>query len=772
MSQPTRRKTSTSQPRARRDSARLFAEDKKKPSSKSSSPKKASVKTSSSKKASSAKKPASVKKATATTKKVSPKKPVTPKANLGSSPLLWTKEPPKNAQKSSGAMNLLRSIGSFIALFFGLIFKGVKRFFGALVSLIAKSKIATVLVILCAVILLAGLVDYGVNWGKVYPGIKVGEIDLSGKSVEESEKLIEDTYASRISGKTVYVFANEEASKDLEAALAQTNDENYSEQHSVEETQAHKLVWQVDAGTLGATIDTQGLVDEALSYGRENGGLINRLIALFSGHDIEPRAHYDASSLEALASDIDATIGNPRLNYDISVVEGHAVVVEGHDGEMVNRDTFTAELDHALLGAAGDTASFVAHVEHAPLQITWEMAQKVCERVNSSIIFGAQFIYNGIGWNANSIDVGNWVKTNITEDDGVWSLNPYLDYDSAKGTLGNHLKASFDGAEAKIRFSVNNEKILVHSESEGLLPQSRAAIEELSATMFDSETIPMSQPIITVESTAIPDTMSFDDALNAGLITTVSEYTTEYTANVTNRNHNIHLVSDLLDKSIISADGGEWSFNETAGNCNEEAGFKGAGSIINGEYVDEIGGGICQVATTVFNSVYDAGYPVVQRHNHSLYIASYPAGRDAAVSWPDLDLRWKNDTSSDVLLLTSYSDTTVTVALYGINPEYQVSTVTGSWMEGKKYETKKVTDDTLSPGYSYIKTYGSDGSSITVTRTVKDKSGKILHEDAFVSNYDAKNEVVVEGPKEEAKEEEQAQTDEEKLEENETTQAA
>ena len=196
--------------------------------------------------------------------------------------------------------------------------------------------------------------------------------------------------------------------------------------------------------------------------------------------------------------------------------------------------------------------------------------------------------------------------------------------------------------------------------------------------------------------------------------------------------------------------GGTWSFNGTSGECNAERGFLGAGAIIDGEYEDAVGGGICQVATTVFNAVYDAGYPVPTRYNHSLYIASYPAGRDAAVSWDELDLVWKNDGASDVLMRTSYTDTSVTVTLYGVDPGYRVSTNVGEWTEGEKHKTKTERDDSMAPGTSYVKTAGTDGRKITVIRTVASSDGSILHEDPFYSTYDPVTEVVVAGP--EAKE--------------------
>ena len=230
------------------------------------------------------------------------------------------------------------------------------------------------------------------------------------------------------------------------------------------------------------------------------------------------------------------------------------------------------------------------------------------------------------------------------------------------------------------------------------------------------------------------------------MISSIASFTTEYTVEPTSRQHNIHLGADLLNNSIIEAGGGRWSFNDISGDYNEEAGFQGAGAILDGEFVDAIGGGICQVATTVFNAVYESGFPVITRHNHSLYIASYPVGRDAAVAYPDLNLVWENDSASDVLLAMTYTDTTVTATLYGVNPEYQVSTQVGEWQAGEKYKTKTTVDENLAPGTSYVKTVGSDGRKISIVRTVKDKNGTILHEDLFSSTYDPLNEVKVEGP--------------------------
>ena len=276
------------------------------------------------------------------------------------------------------------------------------------------------------------------------------------------------------------------------------------------------------------------------------------------------------------------------------------------------------------------------------------------------------------------------------------------------------------------------------------------AADALSSALFgqgDSVTPAQQAPAIEVDAEDMPQRLTFQEAVDKGVVGPIGAFTTTYTTGqgTENRNHNIELVSQILDNSICKS-GETWSYNGTTGDCNEEKGFLGAGAIIDGEYTDSVGGGICQVATTVFDAVYESGLPVVERHNHSLYIASYPAGRDAAVSYPELDLVWRNDTASDVLVKVSTQVGSVTATLYGVDPGYQVTTETGQWEAGKKYSTTTKVDDTLAPGTSYVKTRGTDGSTIEVTRTVKDVNGNIVRQDLFASVYDPINEVILKGP--------------------------
>jgi VanW like protein len=108
-----------------------------------------------------------------------------------------------------------------------------------------------------------------------------------------------------------------------------------------------------------------------------------------------------------------------------------------------------------------------------------------------------------------------------------------------------------------------------------------------------------------------------------------------------------------------------FSFNRTTGERNAAKGFLEAPVIVNGELTTGLGGGVCQVSTTVFNAAFDAGLKITERTNHALYISHYPQGRDATVDYPGVDLKFVNDTGSWLLLRTFVSSSSLTVNLYG-----------------------------------------------------------------------------------------------------------
>lgn len=611
--------------------------------------------------------------------------------------------------------------------------------------------------LLCAI----GLVDAGMSWGKVHQGVSVGTVDLSGKTLSEAESAIRAAYEDRLDTHKMFVFANEETATSLGSTDGIIEGEELSEQLSYEEAQQSKRLWVATGPSVRAELPAGDLARQAMAIGREDGGFFARIGLLFGGQSIDVHGNYGEDEIEDLAHDIDTAIGEPRVDFDIAVEDGTATVTEGHTGAMIDRALLREKLDEILLRSESETGSFVARAEYAPLRIERDQAQVTCDAVNELLKSRVAFEHEGGTVEVDRVQLGDWVGTEVKEVDGTFHLFPLIDDEIAQSDLislmnqkgGSNTKTA-NGTDLAVTFEKSQDGVKVTTESEILLPLVNEALVQLDEQLFGpfrasgEASASEALPPIRIDTYRYSGSLSFDEACDYGVIGRISTYTTNYTSTsaTQNRNHNIHLAADLLNDTICTADGGTWSFNDTTGDCNEEAGFLAAGAIREGKLIDEAGGGICQVATTMFNAVYESGFPVLKRAPHSLYMPSYEAGRDAAVNYPNLDLVWQNDSASDVLVRTSYTDTTVTVSLYGVDPGYSVKTDTGEWQEGKKYRVIVEVDDTKQPGWSKVDTVGTDGREITVVRTVYDRDGAQVRSASFNSSYNPIDEIVIAGP--------------------------
>src|SRR6185436_17393894 len=127
---------------------------------------------------------------------------------------------------------------------------------------------------------------------------------------------------------------------------------------------------------------------------------------------------------------------------------------------------------------------------------------------------------------------------------------------------------------------------------------------------------------------AIEADLTTADARGLGITERISSFTTEMGPSSSNRIHNVHLMADYIDGTIVKP-GETFSFNESVGPRTPERGFLEGQMIVGSLLLPSIGGGVCQTATTLFNNAWELGLPIVERHNHSFFISHYPTGRDA-----------------------------------------------------------------------------------------------------------------------------------------------
>jgi vancomycin resistance protein YoaR len=233
-------------------------------------------------------------------------------------------------------------------------------------------------------------------------------------------------------------------------------------------------------------------------------------------------------------------------------------------------------------------------------------------------------------------------------------------------------------------------------------------------------------------STSQPE-RSTADAKAMGITGIVGSYTTTY-GGTPGRLHNVALVAELIDGALV-APGARFSFNETTGERSEANGFEEAPVIINGELQNGIGGGVCQVSTTVFNAAFEAGLSIEQRTNHALYISHYPTGRDATVNYPDIDLVFRNDTDKWLLVRTFVGPGSLTVNLYGTPQGRRVETETAPLEVDGKIPWKRIDDPTMFKGEKVVEQLGAPPRTTSVTRRVYAPDGTLMYDTTWSSYY-------------------------------------
>lgn len=206
-----------------------------------------------------------------------------------------------------------------------------------------------------------------------------------------------------------------------------------------------------------------------------------------------------------------------------------------------------------------------------------------------------------------------------------------------------------------------------------------------------------------------------------GLLAT---YTTHFDPSQTARTENVRLAAKALDMATIKP-GDVLSFNKIVGERTVEGGYKDAYIIVDGKFVPGLAGGICQVSTTLYNSGLLANLPVVQRSNHDLAITYAPLGQDATVAYPNLDLKFANNTGAYLLIRTKTTSNTLTIELYGkVNPGQEVL-ITNTTESVIQPEEQRLADETLKRGQSIVKQQGQPGYIVNSVRTVK-VNGKVV----------------------------------------------
>ena len=201
--------------------------------------------------------------------------------------------------------------------------------------------------------------------------------------------------------------------------------------------------------------------------------------------------------------------------------------------------------------------------------------------------------------------------------------------------------------------------------------------------------------------------------------TVIGTYSSSYSTSSANRKTNIHLASDKINSLILNP-GEVFSFNDVVGPRNAANGYKIAQVYSGGKAVDGIGGGICQVSSTLYNAVVFADLEIVSRRNHTLPVSYVPLGRDATVSYGTIDFKFKNNKETPVKLEVLHDGSTLTVNIYGRKKYIKDISIETAITGTIPYSVSEVNDDTMYEGESKVEETGANGTRVEAYKVVRE----------------------------------------------------
>lgn len=486
--------------------------------------------------------------------------------------------------------------------------------------------------------------------------------------------------------------------------------------------------WQILPKSLGTKIDVESAVSTAFAYTRESNILVDlarRFKLYFSGTDVPLPGTVDSKLIDRLIEDVAQEIDVPPVNAGLAIEGKKIKVIEGQKGRVVDRVALKKQLTEILLSLHSTDIEIPMTLKEPEVQAEdTETAKRQAQIMISAPI---RLVGDSGSWTLGPEEIAAYMDFGSEKKDGIATLVPYLSAEKmapfldmvAENVRKEPVNASFD--------SDGNKAWVVPGAPGEELDREKTAQALTAAALKESGRVAR-----VVVRPVEPD-LTTEEAEAMGIKDKLAGFTTEWVG-TPNRQINVRITTKYAS-DVILAPGEIYDFDKQIGPRTEARGYKLAPGIVGpGKLEDVFGGGICQVATTLFNAVFFAGLEIVERHNHSLYIEHYPKGRDATVTAGGPNLRFRNDTDHYIWIRGTSDGIRTTFNIYGTSDGRKVTYTTSEFYNIVPQTEVTITNPSLSVGTTVVKIPGQDGKQITVTRTITWPDGRKKVE-KFVSTY-------------------------------------
>jgi len=545
---------------------------------------------------------------------------------------------------------------------------------------------------------------------RVYPAVYAGGEALGGMTADEAETVLGQRATALLTAPVRFSHDNQE--------------------------------WTAPLSELGVSVDTDAALSEAYEIGRETGAL-DRLqsTAQLARNDqrIPLPVSLDHRQLATWFDTIDRDLGLAPQEAALAIDGTAVTIVPETDGTIVDREAATARLVESLRGLRAVQADLPTISQPAAVRTSDLTAAR--DQLANALSQSVQVTFGDAYWTLAPSEIGQFVDQRIDPNKrGAEAFSLSVNRDKLAAWLDERLAPEINREPLDASVGWNGELVSVVESVDGVQLNPAALAEEVEASFFGSHGSVAAPAAIT------KPTIDSANLGNLGIVTLLGTGTSNYAGSADGRATNVAVGAERLNGTLVPPRG-EYSFNNSIGVINEANGFVEAQVILGERIGQDIGGGICQVSTTVFRAAYLAGLPIGEWWPHRYQIPFYeydgwPPGLDASILQPTEDpATWGDFTfanpSDSWLLVESWTNgVQVVVNIYGPDLGYAVDT-TGPTI-GEKLQIEpdlEIVDPELEPGTINHTESPQEGLEVSHYRVVTDRDENMVSEGNFYTKY-------------------------------------
>ena len=562
--------------------------------------------------------------------------------------------------------------------------------------------------------------------GRIFPGVSVAGVDLSGLTRDEAAVKLNQTLSYPISGKILF--------RDGEQ------------------------VWVASPAELGMVFDPSSSAATAYGLGRSGGlfgALSGQMQARGSGALVPPVIIFDQRVAFQYLSQIGAQINQPVTEASLQLEGVNVVAKPGQVGRELKIEatliflgaqlqTFTdgevplvvQELQPQILdvSAQADTAR---QILSQPLTL---VIPNATDGDPGPYVYDTQILANLLG--VQRVQQGNQAGVQVV-----------LDSNGLRNLL-LPVKAQLDRAPSNAKFIFNDDTLqldLMEDSSVGRTMDVDASIAAINDALLQGE-----HSVSLVINEAQPEVPGTATGQQLGITQLIASETSYFYGSSEERIQNIRAAAARFH-GVLVPPGATFSMGETMGDVSLENGFAEALIIYGGRTIKGVGGGVCQVSTTLFRTAFFAGFPIVERYSHAYRVSYYEktasggvdpslAGLDATVYFPLVDFKFKNDSPYWILMETYVGNSSLMWKFYSTSDGRSVTWETTGPVNVVSAPPPLYEEDSeLRKNQMEQKDWAANGADVTVTRTVW-QNGAVLFQDQVVTHYEPWQAVCKYGP--------------------------